>query len=69
MQSQAQVQSTGARGALVDYDPADHFCELGHGAEVSAHGRTIRSRLDALGLDELGQRLIVTVRTTADPHL
>ncbi len=56
MQSQAQVQSAGARGALVDYDPADHFCELGHGAEVSAHGRTIRSRLDALGLDELGHR-------------
>jgi len=56
MQSQAQVQSSGARGALVDYDPAGHFCELGHGAEVSAHGRTIRNRLDALGLDELAHR-------------
>ena len=39
MQSQAQVQSGGACGALVDYDPAGHFCELGHGAEVAEEHR------------------------------
>lgn len=43
-------------GALAGYDPAGHFCELGHCAEGSPHGRTIRARLDGFGLDELGSR-------------
>ena len=56
MQSQAQGQTGGLRGALAGYDPAGHFCELEHGAGASTHGGTIRSRLDALGIEELTHR-------------
>src|SRR5262245_30902596 len=56
MQSQVQGVVAKPSGALAGYDPAGHFCELAHGAAVSARGRLICARLDELGLDELTHR-------------
>src|SRR5687768_8835737 len=56
MQVQIQGAPRPAVGALASYDPQRHFCELHHCAGASPHGRIIRERLDAFGLDELSHR-------------
>ena len=56
MQSQVQGMVARPSGALAGYDPAGYFCEFAHCAAESAHGRLIRTRLDALGLAELTHR-------------